>query len=390
MKRILLLWLMAAPLACADEIDDQLQAALTLLESEEPSLRDQGQAILLQVAVEAGTRLKPLLSHPDAEVRGRVSEALERMQIIPEEGKTARLRELFKSLSEPGRANQDRLRTVREALDLDGRVASFIAHELRDGTLRWVHEPAIVVPPGEVTVRIEAEAAGDCAAWARTSRWYALPDLKPFGERPGRFSGYGGAAGGRVSLVARGESPEKAMIRALAAMVRVPAGGRQAFVSYTSTQPRCGILTVRAQALGYSEGSLEASFSGATLALPEPEPEGSVQAARFVIGEVSGKRLRARTWEDEGARGLEVTALEDIPAIALTDFDPFWWVALGENGTVLEEGAFGTTEKDLAALGKGDSRRIAIGGGLPAGTKTLWMGFSGADEECVPAAVQIR
>ncbi|KAF0241432.1 MAG: hypothetical protein FD180_4432 [Planctomycetota bacterium] len=379
-----------ASLAAADGVDDRLQAARVLLESDDPASRDRGEAELAAVAVEAGARLKPLLEHPDAEVRARVSNVLDREQVIPEDGKTARLRELFALLAKPGPADEERRRAVREILELHPRAAAFVARELGDGRLTGTPEKSRIVPTGRVAVDFEVENNGDCGAWIRRERWYVFPNLRPFGERPGFGGGMGGAAGGVISLRRGTDSAEDAMVRALAAMVRVPRGGRAVLVSTGSEQKRCGTLRLRAQAMGYSPRTLEAVFSGETLALPEMATTEGASATRFVLGEAKGKRFRAVPWEADGDRGLEVTALEDVAAGKIDQFDPFWWVALDAEGGLIEDGAFQTDEADLAGWKADETRRIRLRGGPPAATRLLWMGVTWGDDECVPAPVEVK
>ncbi|MEK7469037.1 MAG: hypothetical protein AAB074_16810 [Planctomycetota bacterium] len=387
--RILFLFL-AVSVASADDLDDRIRAAQAQLESDDSAVRDKGEADLVALASEAGARLKPLLDHPDAEVRARVSRALDRAGIIPEEGKTALLRELFEVLAKAGTPDEARLGTVRDILELHPRTAAFISRELAEGKLTWDSDRTRVVPPGRVAVEFEATNEGDCAAWVRPSRWYVLPRFKQFGERPGRMSLYSGAAGGLVGLLHRDRSAEDSMVLALASMVRVPPKGRQGVVSGAIVETRCGSMTFQAQAMGYSPRAFEATFSGTVLRLPEADPGTSISAVRILLQEKTGRVFRASSWEKDGSRGLDVTPLEDAPALKLDNFDPFWWVAMDEKGEFLDEGAFSTEAADLAAWKKNEARRVKMRGGPPAGTKTLWMGFSGGGDECVPAPVELK
>jgi hypothetical protein len=390
MKRAAAFLLFSALLARADDIDDRLRTAQALLEADDPASRDKGEAELAAVAAEAGDRLKPLLEHPDAEVRARVMQVLDRAEIIPEEGKTERLRELFKGLAEAGEADEARRKLVRDILEFHPRSASFVARELAEGRFTWVANATRIVPLGRVSVEFEATNEGACAAWVRPGRWYVARRLKPFGERPGRMSFGSGAAGAVLSLLNAARSPEDSMILALASMVRIPPNGRQVVTSSATQEGRCGTLDLRPQAMGYAPRRFEVAFGQALVALPEAEPEFGHQVIRIVLGESTGKRFSAVAWKSDASMGLDVTALEDSPEMKLDGYDPFWWVALDEKGAFMDEGAFSTDKADLAAWKKDEVRKVKIRFTPPAGTKTLWMGFSSKLDECVPAPIELK
>ncbi|MCC6741833.1 MAG: hypothetical protein IT452_22630 [Planctomycetia bacterium] len=390
MKRAALIVFLLGAAAGADEIDDRLRVARVLLESDLPEERDKGVEELAKVAADAGKRLQALIEHPDAEVRGRVAELLGRMQIIPEEGKTARLREMFGALKTQDGSAAERREAVRNLLALDARVAEFVAWELANPTFEWKPDFPAVAAPGRITVPFEIVNKGTCGAWVMPGRWYVLPHHKRFGERPGRLTMHAGAAGGQVGLRRRGESDEDVVVGALASMVRIPAGESFVLRTSSSEQPRVGILSLSCQAMGTSPAKFEATFGRTAIAVPETLPAGHPTATRYVLGECQGTRVRLAAWRDEEETGVEMTALEDLPAMSVKNSDPFWWVALDEEGVFLDSGAFETTEEDLAALPKGSSRRLVRHGALPAGTRTLWMGCTLEDEDCVPAPVEIR
>lgn len=384
----------AALLLCgsvdAGDVDAGLRAARALMESDDPAERDRGEALLAEVAEEAGARLKELLEHPSPEVRGRVRTTLDRLEIIPEDGKTAQLRGMFREFSGeegPASKRQERLQAIFE---LDPRVAGFVAHELSEGVLDWVPVPAAVVAPGRLAFSFEVVNAGPCPAWIDPERWHVFADFSPFGSRPDRLTMHSGAIGAKIALRRAGDSPQKAMVRALAGMKRLLPEEKATIRTAAADQARCGILSMRAQSIGYSPSAFEAEFGATKVVLDEQKGPRGTTIVRVLLAETQGQSFRLDPWVDGADSGLDVTALRDFPGAKVANKDPFWWVALDDKGAFLDEGAFETTEEDLAALPKDGKRRLVRKGPLPQGTKTLWMGYSGPGEDCVPAPVEIR
>jgi hypothetical protein len=392
--RLAAAFLALASIPClADDLGDRLHAARQQLASEDVAERNRGEADLLAVAAEAGSKLEQLLRDPDAEVRCRVSEMLEREGIIPEDGKTARLRTLLSFFAVPEKPGQDRASSVREALRLHPNAARLVSRELREGRLSLLPDAPAVLAPGRFTFSAVVVNNGPCAAWIRPSRFSLVPDYRAFGDR-WRSARCGGCLSAE-SLIEDEETPEDAVVRNLAELVRVPAGSRFTLATYDEHCGCCGILQLRLRTNVYIrqfdvDGEIEADFSGVTITLPEASPELGWLSPRVILGEMRGKTARAATFADEKGRGLDITALEDLPALPVVVRDPYWWAALDANGVFLGSGAFGTEEADLAALPKGETRRIRLRVEPPAGTVTLWMGFTRNGEECVPAPVTLK
>ena len=380
---------LAVSVAAADELDDRIRDLVRMLESEDPLVRDSGERELLMVAQSDWRRLASLLEHPDAEVRARVRQVFDAAEVIPESGKTEKMRELLKALSvqEPG---SNRAATVEALLALDPAAARLVSRELRLGTISQSSPNIAVAKPGQITATFEALADGPCAAWVLPGRYRVDASPQPFGCRPlvGRIRGRVWSSSWTV--IRRGETPEMAIVRNLSAMVRIPPGEKFAVATWKGEHPECTRLDVRLQATPSRQEFLEAEFCGCTLSLPEAGDAVGMAIRIYLLGQRDSRAFRVETFEDGETRGLVATALRTIPAHTDRILDPFWWVALDENGDFLTEGAFCSEEAEIKEWAEGESRRVPIRQPLPEGTRTLWMGLNCGSEQAVPAPVEVE
>lgn len=374
----------------ADGIDDRLAEARRHMADDDPAVREQGGRELAAVAPEAGSRLREILADPDAEVRGRAADVFAREGIVPEDGKTARMREILASLAAPPKAGEDRVAALRELLGLHPNVANFVLRELGNGRVRLLEDPPRVVRPGRI--ELAATAANDTGhgVWIRPDSFHLSPDFRPFGERPNWRVGRCGGVIRSYAIDDDPEDPAEAALRHLATLVRIPPGGRFQFSAAGEDRPRCGTLFVRLRSDYFRAGSLEAEFSGVRFTFPEPATVEGSPGTRYLLGEKSGERASAVTFDGPEGRGLEITAVEDLAAMPVAYRDPFWWVALAADGTFLASGAFGTAQEELAELKAGEKRRVAMHVDPPEGTATLWMGCTREDGEYVPAPLRLK
>ncbi len=376
--------------AFADGIDDRLSEARRHMADDDPAVREQGGRELLAVAPEAGSRLRVLLADPDAEVRGRAADVFAREGIVPEDGKTARARDLLALLAGPPKEGDDRVAELRELLGLHPNVAQFVLRELGNGRVRLLEDPPRVVRPGRIELSATALNDSDQGAWIRPASYRLSPDFRPFGERPNWRVGRCGGVIRSYAIDDGDDDPAEAALQHLATLVRIPPGGRFQFSAAGEDRLRCGTLLVRLRTDYFRASSLEAEFSGVRFTFPELAAVEGAPGTRYILGEQSGKRASAATFDGPEGRGLEITAIEDLAAGAVAYRDPFWWVALAADGTFLASGAFGTEQADLAELKAGEKRRVAMHVDPPEGTATLWLGCTRENEEYVPAPLLLK
>lgn len=384
------IFLVSALPALADGLDDRLAAIRGKLADDDPAVRALGDRELAAVASEAGSRLKVLLADPDPEVRGRAADVFAREGIVPEDGKTARVRELLAALAEEPKVGEDRVAVLRELLGIHPNVAQFVLRELGNPRVRLLEDPSRVVRPGLIELSATAVNDSDLGAWIRPDSFRLSPDFRPFGERPNWRVGRCGGVIRSFSIDDFDDDPTEAALRYLATLVRIPPGGRFQLAAVTQDRPFCGALVVRLRTDYFRAASLEAEFSGIRFTFAEPAAVEGAPGVRTILGERPGESATAVAFDGPDGRGLELTAVKDLEAEPLTSRDPFWWAALAEDGTFLGSGAFGTTPEDLAAMKAGEKRRVAMRDDPPEGTATLWMGYSHKLEECVPPPLRLK